>query len=107
MALSLATTYGETSPIWWRDLGFATDCLRQFALRFPRELLPSVIDPASAPSQDPIGSARRTDAPKIDNLLRLGRASITVTAHVYADLYDDELDVVASALDALDDRPSE
>ncbi|WP_029113150.1 hypothetical protein [Mycobacterium sp. URHB0044] len=34
-------------------------------------------------------------------------ASITVTAHVYADLYDDELDVVASALDALDDRPSE
>jgi integrase len=37
----------------------------------------------------------------------MGHASITVTAHVYADLYDDELDVVASALDALDDRPSE
>lgn len=33
----------------------------------------------------------------------LGHASITVTAHVYADLYDDELDDVASALDALDD----
>jgi hypothetical protein len=30
-----------------------------------------------------------------------------VTAHVYADLYDDELDVLVSALDALDDRPSE
>jgi hypothetical protein len=27
-----------------------------------------------------------------------------VTAHIYADLYDDELDVVESALDALDDR---
>lgn len=36
----------------------------------------------------------------------LGHASITVTAHIYADLYDDELDDVASALDALDDtRP--
>ena len=35
----------------------------------------------------------------------MGHASITVTAHVYADLYDDELDVVALALDALDDRP--
>lgn len=33
----------------------------------------------------------------------LGHASITVTAHIYADLYDDELDDVASALDALDD----
>ena len=33
-----------------------------------------------------------------------GHASITVTAHVYADLYDDELDDVASAVDALDDR---
>jgi integrase len=37
----------------------------------------------------------------------IGHASITVMAHVYADLCDDELDVVASALDALDDRPSE
>jgi integrase len=37
----------------------------------------------------------------------MGHASITVTAHVYADLYDDELDDVASALDALDDRPSD
>jgi integrase len=37
----------------------------------------------------------------------MGHASITVMAHVYADLCDDELDVVASALDALDDRPSE
>lgn len=35
----------------------------------------------------------------------MGHASITVTAHVYADLYDDELDDVASALDELDDRP--
>ena len=34
----------------------------------------------------------------------LGHASITVTAHIYADLYDDELDDVASAVDALDDR---
>ena len=34
----------------------------------------------------------------------MGHASITVTAHIYADLYDDELDDVASALDALDDR---
>jgi integrase len=33
----------------------------------------------------------------------MGHASITVTAHIYADLYDDELDEVASALDALDD----
>jgi integrase len=37
----------------------------------------------------------------------IGHALITVTAHIYADLYDDELDVVASALDALDDRPSQ
>ncbi len=36
----------------------------------------------------------------------MGHASITVTAHVYAGLYDDELDDVASALDALDDLPS-
>jgi hypothetical protein len=35
----------------------------------------------------------------------MGHASITVTAHIYADLYDDELDDVASALDALDDTP--
>jgi integrase len=34
----------------------------------------------------------------------MGRASITVTADIYAHLYDDELDDVASALDALDDR---
>ena len=33
----------------------------------------------------------------------MGHASITVTAHIYADLYDDELDDVASTLDALDD----
>jgi len=32
-----------------------------------------------------------------------GHASITVTAHIYADLYDDELDDIAAALDALDD----
>jgi integrase len=30
-------------------------------------------------------------------------ASITVTAHRYADLFDDELDNIASALDSLDD----
>jgi integrase len=35
----------------------------------------------------------------------MGHASITVTAHIYADLYDDELDDIASALDALDDAP--
>jgi integrase len=33
----------------------------------------------------------------------MGHASITVTAHAYADLYDDELDDIASAVDALDD----
>jgi hypothetical protein len=37
----------------------------------------------------------------------MGHASITVTAHVYADLYDDGLEFVASARDELDDRPSE
>ncbi|MCW2517209.1 MAG: integrase [Mycobacterium sp.] len=36
----------------------------------------------------------------------MGNASITVTAHIYADLYDDEHDIVASALDALDNRSS-
>ena len=34
----------------------------------------------------------------------MGHASITVTAHIYTDLYDDELDDVASAMDKLDDR---
>jgi hypothetical protein len=34
----------------------------------------------------------------------MGHASITVTAHIYADLDDDELDDVASGLDAHDDR---
>lgn len=33
----------------------------------------------------------------------MGHASITVTAHTYADLFDDELDNIAVALDALDD----
>ncbi|MBJ7287588.1 site-specific integrase [Williamsia sp.] len=37
----------------------------------------------------------------------MGHASITITAHTYADLYDDELDSVAAALDSLDDLPSE
>lgn len=37
----------------------------------------------------------------------MGHASITVTAHIYADLYDDELDDVASALAALDDRQAD
>jgi integrase len=31
----------------------------------------------------------------------LGHASITVTAHTYADLYDSDLDAVADALDTL------
>ena len=34
----------------------------------------------------------------------MGHASITVTAHIYADLDDDELDDVASGLDAHDYR---
>lgn len=33
----------------------------------------------------------------------MGHASITVTAHTDADLFDDELDNVAAALDSLDD----
>jgi hypothetical protein len=37
----------------------------------------------------------------------MGHASITVIAHFYNDMYDDELDIVASALDVLEDRPSE
>jgi hypothetical protein len=31
----------------------------------------------------------------------MGHASITVTAHTYADLYDSDLDRVADAMDAL------
>jgi integrase len=34
---------------------------------------------------------------------RWGHASITVTAHTYADLFDDELDNIAVALDSLSD----
>jgi hypothetical protein len=33
----------------------------------------------------------------------MGHASTTVTAHTYADLYDDELDDTAAALDLLDE----
>lgn len=33
----------------------------------------------------------------------MGHASITVTAHTYADLFDKELDDIAAALDALGD----
>lgn len=33
----------------------------------------------------------------------MGHASITVTARTYADLFDDELDEIATALDSLDD----
>ncbi len=33
----------------------------------------------------------------------MGHASITVTAHTYADLFDDELDNIATALDSLED----
>jgi integrase len=50
--------------------------------------------------------ARRTGADIRLLQKTMGHASITVTAHLYADLYDDELDIVTSALDALDDRPS-
>ena len=35
-----------------------------------------------------------------------GHTSITVTAHIYTDPYDDELDMLLSTLDALDDRPA-
>jgi hypothetical protein len=35
----------------------------------------------------------------------MGHASITVTAHIYANLYDDELDDIASTLYALDNAP--
>ena len=37
------------------------------------------------------------------HLWHVAQAPTFVTAHIYADLYDDELDEVASALDALDD----
>jgi integrase len=37
----------------------------------------------------------------------MGHASITVTANTYADLFDDELDNIAAALDSLDDLQSE
>jgi integrase len=33
----------------------------------------------------------------------MGHASITVPAHTYADLFDDELDNIAAALDSLSD----
>lgn len=33
-----------------------------------------------------------------------GHASVTVTAHTYADLFDDEFDNIAAALDSLDDE---
>jgi len=49
--------------------------------------------------------ARRAGADLRPLQKTMGHASITVTAHIYADLYDDELDDVASALDALDHRP--
>ena len=48
--------------------------------------------------------ARRAGADLRLRRKTMGHASITVTAHICADLYDDELDDVASALDALDDR---
>ena len=37
----------------------------------------------------------------------MGHASITVTAHTYADLFDDELDNIAAALDSLSDDLSQ
>jgi hypothetical protein len=33
----------------------------------------------------------------------MGHASITVAGHTYEDLFDDELDNIAAALDSLDD----
>ena len=50
--------------------------------------------------------ARRTGADLRLLQKTMGHASITVTAHTYADLYQYELDVIASALDALDDLPT-
>jgi len=35
----------------------------------------------------------------------MGHASITVTAHTYADLFDSDLDRVADALDTLNEHP--
>jgi integrase len=35
----------------------------------------------------------------------MGHASITVTAHIYADLFDDGLDDIAAALDSLGEFP--
>ena len=64
--------------------------------------------PAHPPRSRPATYLRLASAPGRRRLRLLqktmGHASITVTAHIYADLYDDELDDVASALDALDDR---
>lgn len=37
----------------------------------------------------------------------IGHASITVTAHTNADLFDDELDDIATALHSLDDLSSD
>jgi hypothetical protein len=37
----------------------------------------------------------------------MGHASITVTPYTYPDLFDDELDGIATALDSLDDAISE
>ena len=47
------------------------------------------------------GTARGADLRLLQK--PLGHVSITETSHIYADLYDDELDDVASALDRLDD----
>jgi hypothetical protein len=43
----------------------------------------------------------------LENAGRRFHASITVTAHIHADLYGDELDDVASALDAPLSTPAE
>ena len=52
----------------------------------------------------PLARRAGADLPLLQKTM--GHASITVTAHIFADLYDNELDDVASALDALDDRPA-
>jgi integrase len=50
-----------------------------------------------------ISSSRRAGADLRLLQKAMGHASVTVTAHTYADLFDDELDNIAAALDSLPD----
>jgi hypothetical protein len=50
-----------------------------------------------------ISSSRRAGADLRLLQKAMDHASITVTAHTYADLFDDELDNIAAALDSLPD----